>query len=58
MRTGLVPRLPTAVLATGLMIIACLSFTCGLILQTVTRGRLELKRLHYSSIPLKTPQRP
>jgi glycosyltransferase involved in cell wall biosynthesis len=58
MRTGLVPRLPTAVLATGLMIVACLSFTCALILQAVTRGRLELKRLHYSAIPLKTPHGP
>jgi glycosyltransferase involved in cell wall biosynthesis len=56
MRTGLVPRLPTAVLATGLMIVACLSFTCGLILQTVTRGRLELKRLHYFAVPIRVPR--
>ena len=47
LRTGLVPRLPTAVLATGLMILASLSLVCGLILQTVTRGRIEMKRLHY-----------
>jgi hypothetical protein len=53
LKTGLVPRLPTAVLATGLMILAFLSFTCGLILQTVTHGRLELKRLHYLSIPIR-----
>lgn len=56
MRTGLVPRLPTAVLVTGLMIVACLSFTCGLILQTVTRGRLELKRLHYFAVPIRVPR--
>lgn len=48
--TGLVPRLPTAVLATGIMVLAFLSLTCGLILDTVTRGRRELKRLHYLSI--------
>jgi glycosyltransferase involved in cell wall biosynthesis len=44
---GTVPRLPTAVLATGLMVVAMLSFACGLILDTVTRGRRELKRLTY-----------
>jgi hypothetical protein len=45
--TGLVGRLPTAVLATGLMILAFLCLMCGLILDTVTRGRRELKRLLY-----------
>lgn len=45
--TGLVGRLPTAMLATGLMILAFLSLVCGLILETVTRGRRELKRLLY-----------
>jgi len=49
--TGLVPRLPTAVLATGLMVIAFLSLTCGLILDTVTRGRWEAKRMAYLAIP-------
>jgi glycosyltransferase involved in cell wall biosynthesis len=44
---GVVPRLPTAVLATGLMVFAVLSITCGLSLDTVTRGRRELKRLAY-----------
>ncbi|HTC51221.1 MAG TPA: glycosyltransferase [Steroidobacteraceae bacterium] len=44
---GLVPRLPTAVLATGLMILAFLSLFCGLVLDTVTRGRREFKRLVY-----------
>lgn len=45
--TGLVPRIPTAVLVTGLMLVAVMSFVCGLILDTVTRGRRELKRMHY-----------
>ncbi len=47
LREGLVPRLPTAVLATGLMLLAFLSVFCGLILDTVTRGRRELKLLSY-----------
>jgi len=50
-RTGLVPRLPTAVLATGLVLLSFLSFTCGLILDSVSRGRRELKRLSYLAIP-------
>ena len=50
-RTGLVPRLPTAVLAVGLMILAALSTTCGLILDSVSRGRKEIKRLAYLAIP-------
>jgi glycosyltransferase involved in cell wall biosynthesis len=49
--TGQVPRLPTAVLATGLMLLAFLSLTCGLILDTVTRGRWELKRMAYLAFP-------
>jgi hypothetical protein len=49
--TGLVPRLPTAVLATGLMLSALLAFGCGLILDNVTRGRQELRRFIYLSIP-------
>lgn len=47
LRSGLVPRLPTAVLAMGLMLAAVASFMCGLILDTVTRGRRELKLLSY-----------
>jgi glycosyltransferase involved in cell wall biosynthesis len=47
--TGLVPRLPSAVLATGLMLLAFLNLFCGLVLDTVTRGRRELKRLIYLS---------
>jgi hypothetical protein len=49
--TGLVPQLPTAVLAMGLMVLAFLSLACGLVLDTVTRGRIEMKRLHYLSLP-------
>lgn len=51
LETGLVPRFPTAILSTGLAILGALSVGCGLILDTVTRGRRELKRLHYLSIP-------
>jgi glycosyltransferase involved in cell wall biosynthesis len=47
--TGLVPRLPTAVLSTGLMLLACLSIAVGLILDTVTRGRREAKLFAYLS---------
>lgn len=47
LETGLVERIPTAVLATGVMLVAVMSFVCGLILDTVTRGRRELKRMHY-----------
>ncbi|HYI49857.1 MAG TPA: glycosyltransferase family 2 protein [Allosphingosinicella sp.] len=50
-QTGLVPRFPTAILATGLVILAFLSFACGLILDTVVRGRREVRRLHYLSFP-------
>jgi glycosyltransferase involved in cell wall biosynthesis len=45
--TGYVPRLPTAVLATGLMLLSALSVACGLILDSVARGRREAKRLAY-----------
>jgi glycosyltransferase involved in cell wall biosynthesis len=48
--TGLVPRLPTAILSTGMMLLASLSVTCGLILDNVTRGRQEMKRLFYLGI--------
>ena len=50
-QTGLVPRLPTAVLSVGLMMLAFLSLASGLILDTVTRGRWELKRVAYLAIP-------
>jgi len=49
--TGLVPRLPTAVLSMGLTIVAMLSVSSGLVLDTVTRGRREMKMLAYLSQP-------
>jgi uncharacterized membrane protein YraQ (UPF0718 family) len=45
--TGLVPRLPTAMLATGVVIAGALSLTTGLVLDTVTRGRRETRLLAY-----------
>ena len=48
---GVVPRLPTAVLSMGLMILAVLSVSSGLVLDTVTRGRREMKLLAYLSQP-------
>jgi hypothetical protein len=48
--TGLVPRFPTAILASAIMLLAFLSLACGLILDTVTRGRRELRRMHYLGI--------
>ena len=50
--TGLVPRFPTGILATGLMIMAALSFFAGLILDTVTRGRRETRLLAYLAVPV------
>ncbi|CCQ49793.1 RfbJ protein [Crocosphaera watsonii WH 8502] len=47
--TGLVPRFPTVILAASIMLLAFLSFTCGLILDSVARGRRELKRMTYLS---------
>ena len=46
-RTGLVPRFPTAILSTGITILAFLSLASGFVLDSVTRGRHEMKRLHY-----------
>ncbi|MBV8977156.1 MAG: glycosyltransferase [Alphaproteobacteria bacterium] len=60
-QTGLVPRLPTAVLSVGFMVLAFLALASGLILDTVTRGRWEDKRMAYLGIPgpqdLKLPWR-
>ncbi len=56
MRTGLVPRLPTAVLALGLVLLGFLAIASGLILDSVARGRREMKRLAYLAIP--GPRRP
>jgi len=54
LQTGLVPRFPTAILVTGMVIVAVLCFFAGLILDTVTRGRREVRRLSYLS--LEAPQ--
>lgn len=51
LQIGLVPRLPTAVLSTGIMLISFLAFSCGLILDSVARGRKEAKRFAYLAIP-------
>jgi len=50
-QTGLVPRFPTAILVTGLMILASLCVFTGLILDTVVRGRREVRRLAYLALP-------
>ena len=50
LETGLVPRVPTAILVTGMSIVAVLCFFAGLILDTVTRGRRETRRLAYLSL--------
>jgi glycosyltransferase involved in cell wall biosynthesis len=51
LETGLVPRLPTAVLATGVALLSFLSLGCGIVLDSVSRGRHEMKRLRYLEIP-------
>lgn len=51
LQTGLVPRFPTAILATGMMLLAFLMLTSGLILDSVAQGRREIKRLHYLAQP-------
>jgi glycosyltransferase involved in cell wall biosynthesis len=51
LKTGLVPRLPTLVVAVGLMVTALLSFFCGLTLDSVSRLRLEQRRLAYLAWP-------
>ncbi|MCE2574462.1 glycosyltransferase family 2 protein [Komagataeibacter sp. FNDCR2] len=50
-RTGFVPRMPTAILATGLETLAALAFCCGQIVENVALARLEAKRLNYLSYP-------
>jgi glycosyltransferase involved in cell wall biosynthesis len=49
-RTGLVPRFPTAILSASIMLLAFLALACGFIIDTVSRGRREIKRLHYLQI--------
>jgi glycosyltransferase involved in cell wall biosynthesis len=54
LQTGLVPRFPTAILVTGMVIVAVLCVFAGLILDTVTRGRREVRRLAYLSLSAPT----
>lgn len=56
MHTGLVPRLPTAVLSASLMMSSLMALVCGLVLDNVARGRQETKRLAYLAIPLARPK--
>jgi hypothetical protein len=51
-RTHLVPRFPTAILSTGLVLLSFLSLSCGLVLDSVARGRKEIKRMIYLSVPI------
>ena len=53
LKTGLVPRLPTAILSSGIMVLAFLFAMVGLVLETVTRGRQEVRRLFYLQIPIR-----
>ena len=57
LQTGLVPRFPSLIAGMGLGLLAGLSLTTGAVLDTVTRGRHELKRLHYLAVP-PPPKRP
>ncbi len=56
--TGLVPRVPTAILVTGMSVVAVLCFFSGLILDTVTRGRREMRRLAYLAVPGPSRENP
>ncbi len=51
LRTGLVPRFPTAILSASIMLLAFLSLASGIILGSVTRARREIRRLQYLSVP-------
>jgi glycosyltransferase involved in cell wall biosynthesis len=51
LETGLVPRLPTAILSAGIVLLAFISLACGLIVDTITLGRREAKRMRYLEIP-------
>jgi len=52
LHTGLVPRLPTGVAATGIMLCAALSLVCGIVMHSVTLGRREAKLLAYLAVPV------
>ncbi len=49
--SGLVPRVPTAILATGTMLLAFIALTSGIILDSVSRGRREAKRMRLLALP-------
>jgi hypothetical protein len=53
LETGLVPRLPTAVLAVGLVVLGWLCIFAGIILDVVTKARQEMKRLAYMAVPFR-----
>jgi glycosyltransferase involved in cell wall biosynthesis len=52
LKIGLVPRLPTAILSACMVMLSFLSIACGLILDSVARGRREMKRLAYLAVPM------
>lgn len=56
LHTGLVPRFPTAILCAAMMLMAVLFLVCGLILDTVSRGRLEARRMAYLSVSASIPR--
>ncbi len=56
LETGLVPRVPTAILATGMMLLAAICLGGGMVLDSVARGRLEQKRLIYLGMPQLKPR--
>jgi glycosyltransferase involved in cell wall biosynthesis len=57
LQTGLVPRLPTAVLCTALMLFGVVLLACGIILDAVTKSRVEQKRFAYLAVPAYQPSR-
>lgn len=60
LQTGLVPRLPTAVLAVGIVLLACMAWVTGLVMDGVLKARLEVRRLSYLALDaapaLSTPR--
>jgi glycosyltransferase involved in cell wall biosynthesis len=51
LQTGLVPRFPTAILCAALVMLSAMFVVCGLILDTVTHGRIEAKHMAYLAVP-------
>ncbi|WP_338770443.1 glycosyltransferase family 2 protein [Massilia sp. METH4] len=58
LETGLVPRLPTALLCTAIMLFGVILLACGIILDAVTKGRIEQKRFAYLSVPMAARPNP